>query len=70
MIELLSSKATSGDLYINMAQDYLEQHEWGLAQQSLARGLAKGSLSKPDHAEELLHNIRKCLAISDAFEGE
>lgn len=64
MIELLSKKTSSGDLYINMARDYLSKHEWGLAKMSVERGLDKGALSEPNHARELLQEIRLRLAIS------
>lgn len=42
MLNLLSKKASSGDLYINLAQNYLQKHEWGLARMSVERALAKG----------------------------
>jgi hypothetical protein len=64
MLNLLSKKASSGDLYINLAQGYLQKHEWGLARMSVERAFAKGALSEPDHALELLQDIHQRLAIA------
>jgi len=64
MLDLLSRKASSGDLYITMAQAHLQKHEWGLAKLSVEKALAKGALSEPDHARELLQDICGRLAIN------
>lgn len=45
MIETLTSKASTGDLYGHIAKLHLSQHEWGKAWQVVDRSLAKGRLS-------------------------
>jgi hypothetical protein len=63
MLDLLSKKASSGDLYVNMAQDHLQKHEWGMAKISVERALAKGALSEPGRARDLLREICVRLAV-------
>ena len=63
MIDLLSRKSSSGDLCINQAMQYLDQHEWGLAKMAVKRGMAKGHLTEPDRAQALLEDICGRLGI-------
>jgi hypothetical protein len=63
MLDLLSRKASSGDLYVNMAQGHLQKHEWGMAKISVERALAKGALSEPGRARELLQDACARLAV-------
>lgn len=63
MIDLLSGKASSGDLYLNMAMRYLEQHEWGQAMIAIERAVAKGRLSEPGRFDTVLHDIRDRLGL-------
>ncbi|MEJ2533285.1 MAG: hypothetical protein P8Y92_15975 [Halioglobus sp.] len=63
MVDLLSSKARSGDLCINLARQLLQRNEWGLAMRAIERGFAKGSLSEPDEAAALLQDICQRLGI-------
>ena len=63
MIDLLSSKAASGDIYINMAMQYLERHEWGQAMLAVEKAVAKGRLSEPDQVDAVLQEIRDRLGL-------
>ena len=63
MIDLLSSKASSGDIYINMAMQYLERHEWGQAMMAVEKAVAKGRLSEPDQVDAVLQEIRDRLGL-------
>jgi len=63
MIALLSRKAYSGDLYINMAMGYLENDEWGQAMMAVEKALAKGRLSEPERADALLQDLRARLDL-------
>ena len=58
MIDILSRKAASGDLYVNMAMQYLQQHEWGRAMMAIESAIAKGCLSEPEQVEAVLQDIR------------
>jgi len=66
MIDLLMKKVDSGDLHINLARRYLRAHEWGLARKTLVEGLAKGNLSNPRQAADLMRETERCLGISPA----
>jgi len=50
MIDLLSKRAASEDLYLNVAMRYLRNHEWGLARMAVEDALAKGGGSQPVQA--------------------
>lgn len=63
MIDFLTTKSVSGDLCINRAVQHLDQHEWGLARRAVEEGLAKGHLTEPDRARELLRDIYRRLGI-------
>lgn len=63
MVDLLSSKSSSGDLCINLARQLLQRNEWGLAMRAVERGFAKGRLSEPDEAVALLQDICQRLGI-------
>ena len=65
MLDLLTMKSASGDLCINLAAQYLGQHEWGLAKKAVEEGLAKGHLSEPDRAHALLQDIYRRLGMED-----
>jgi len=55
MIDHLSRKAASGDLYVNRAMQYLQQHEWGRAMMAIESAIAKGCLSdEPEAVTTLL----------------
>lgn len=64
MIELLSRKSTSGDLLISLARHHLENHEWGLARLAVEDGLARGHLSDPDLAHELLQDVARRMGVN------
>ena len=61
--QLVAEKSSSGDLYINLAENYFSGHEWGLALQALKRGLEKGRLSDPDLALRLQQQIGHSLGL-------
>lgn len=63
MIELLSSKASSGDIYVNMAMQYLERHEWGQAMMAVEKAVAKGRLSEPERVDAVLQDLRDRLGM-------
>ncbi len=67
MIELLSRRCHSGDLCINLARRHLGNNEWGLARMALEEGMARGRLSEPDTARELMKEICQRLNISSAI---
>lgn len=69
MIDLLSKKARGGDLYINIARQYLDGHEWGRARMALEKGIAKGRLSEPDKASALLQDTYIRLGIIAKVSG-
>jgi hypothetical protein len=64
MIDLLSKKANSGDLYINLAVLYLEGHEWGRAKMAIEKGLTKGGLVEPEKAFRLLRDVCQRMGVS------
>lgn len=66
MLQLLSKKTASGDLYISLARQHLKNHEWGLAKVAIEEGMAKGRLSDPDKACKLLQDICKRMGIISA----
>ena len=57
MMDLLSKKTNSGDLYVNLAERDLECHEWGQAKMAIEKGIAKGGLVEPDKAVRLLRDV-------------
>lgn len=63
MIDLLTKKVASGDLFINLAAQYLGQNEWGLARRAVEEGFSKGHLSDPDVAHALQRDIYQRLGI-------
>lgn len=63
MIDLLTKKAASGDICINLAAQYLGQNEWGLAKRAVEEGFAKGHLSDPEEAQALLRDICQRLGL-------
>ncbi len=66
MIEILSRRCHSGDLCINLARRHLGNNEWGLARKALEEGMARGRLSEPDTAIELMKEICQRLGIPSA----
>ncbi len=46
--------AKDGNVYVRLAQLLVEREEWGEARDALERGLAKGELRHPGHAQLLL----------------
>ena len=64
MIDCLSRKVDAGDLYVNLARRHLANHEWGNARIAIEKGIAKGRLSNPRQASELLHDICFRLGIN------
>lgn len=64
MIDLLLNKVDSGDLHINLARQHLQAHEWGLARKMLVEGLARGNLSNPRQATDLMRETERCLGIN------
>lgn len=64
MIDLLSKKVRSGDIYINIALQHLLNQEWGRARMALENGISKGQLSEPDKAIALLQDTNRRLGIS------
>lgn len=66
MLDLLKNKVDSGDLHINLARQHLRAHEWGLARKTLVEGLAKGNLSNPRQAADLMRETERCLGINRA----
>lgn len=67
MIDFLSRKTASGDLYINLAVQYLGQNEWGMAKKAVEDGFAKGCLSEPEKAQALLEDICCRLGVDPAI---
>ena len=59
MIDLLSKKVASGDLYLNLAVRHLQNHEWGLARRALEEAMAKGRMSEPNRARILQNEIHQ-----------
>ena len=57
MIDALTMKLVSGDLYVNLAKLHLSNHEWGLARRAIESGLEKGGLSDFAEARRLLREI-------------
>ena len=64
MIDILSRKSATGDLYVTLARRHLESHEWGQAKIAVEKGIAKGRLSDPGQAGELLRDICYRLGIN------
>ena len=64
MLELLCRRSKCADLDVNLAWQYLARHEWGQARMALERGLAKGQLSEPEKARDLLQEVCDRLGIS------
>jgi hypothetical protein len=67
MLDLLSGKSSSGDLYVNLAVRHLEGHEWGQAKMAIEKGLSKGRLTEPDKAVRLLQDV--CYRMGVSFDG-
>lgn len=63
MIDLLAKKTATGDLYIDMAVRHLAAHEWGQAKLAIERAIAKGQLSDPHKAQNLLRNVCTKLGV-------
>ena len=63
MLEIISKKSKSGDLYINLARQYLDSHEWGLAKKAVEQGFIRGRLSEPGRAHALKEEIHQCMGI-------
>jgi len=63
MLDLLARKASTGDLYVNMAEHHLENHEWGQAIMAIEKAVAKGRLSEPDRVGTVLRDIHDRLGI-------
>ena len=62
MIDALTMKSASGDLYVNLAKLHLSNHEWGLARRAVESGLEKGELSDFAEARRLLGEIISLLS--------
>ena len=60
-----------GELYLRLAQSYMNVENWGLATKSLREALKKGGLKRPDTAHIMLgmalFNQKKLVAARDAF---
>ena len=63
MIDALTMKLVSGDLYVNLAKLHLTNHEWGLARKAIDSGLAKGELSDLAEARRLSREISCLLSV-------
>ena len=63
MLDLLCRRSSCADLDINLARQYLARHEWGQARMALERGLAKGRLSEPEKARDLLQEVCERLGV-------
>jgi len=64
MIELLSKRTVSGDLFVNLAKHHLQLHEWGLARIAIENAIERGELSEPRRAHKLKRAIERSLGIS------
>ena len=64
MLELAARKSFHGDLFLNLAEQYLSQNEWGLARIALEEGIRKGSFTGPNRAEQLREEISRRLGTA------
>lgn len=53
-MQVVEKQSASGEIAVKLADWYLEHNEWGRALQLLEKGIAKGSLSDPQYAQDLL----------------
>jgi hypothetical protein len=64
VLDLVAKKASSGDVGINLARQYLLRQEWGLAKMAVEDALTRGCLTEPDVAQLLLDEVHDRLGIS------
>ncbi|MEQ9452905.1 MAG: hypothetical protein RJQ07_15080 [Pseudomonadales bacterium] len=57
MLELIAPKCSRGDLYVNLAKKYLQQHQWGRAREAVQRCIDKGNLLCEAEVQKLLNTI-------------
>ena len=57
-LKLAAAKAQSGELYIRLAQSYINLESWQNATAALTKGIAKGNLKRPDTAYVMLGMAR------------
>ena len=57
-LKLAAAKAQSGELYIRLAQSYINLESWQNATVALTRGIEKGNLKRPDTAYVMLGMAR------------
>ena len=65
IVERLAGRSCTGDLYVNLAEMYLREHEWGFALRAIERGMHKGQLSDPEAARDLRTRIGRLLGLND-----
>ena len=64
MLELIARKSNNPDVLVNLAQEYLEHHEWGRARMVLEQLDTSGSPGYGSQVEELLQDILRRLDSS------
>lgn len=69
MIQLLASKAKSGELAINLARQHFENHEWGLARIAIDNAFSKGDLADGESARDLKMEILQRLYAGSKVEA-
>lgn len=67
MLDLLTRKTANGDLYVNLANHYLKNHEWGLARKTIVDGIAKGCISESDSVDKLFREICTRMAVRSEY---
>ncbi|MGD8859069.1 MAG: tetratricopeptide repeat protein [Myxococcales bacterium] len=70
-LEDAAGAATSGELYVRLAQFHVERHEWAKAQEALTEALKKGDLESEGDAQLLLgivnYNLKRMGAALTAL---
>jgi uncharacterized protein HemY len=64
MILELANRSSKGDLYINLAKQCLENHQWGMAVQYLKRGISKGYDGDPHEISSLFKDVLQRLDMA------
>ena len=64
MIALLSKKSAKGELSLDLAKQFLQCHEWGLAKREIESALNKGGLTDTDTAMALYDDVCNRLDVT------